>query len=211
MSTQTAYATPPVQNEPVRQEPTWEIAELFPPQGHWSEWEYLALSTDRGVEFSHGIVEVLPVPTQRHQMILALFLRLLTRFCEQHAPATILPSGLRVQLWPGKIREPDVVLMLAAHDNRRGEEYWQGADLVLEVVGGSAKDRERDLVHKRREYAQAGIPEYWIVDPETETVTVLHLQGDVYTEHGVFAQGETASSRLLPGFSVPVADVFDAR
>ena len=206
MSTQTVYETPSV-----REEPTWEIARLFPSQGQWSEWEYFALETERGVEFSNGTVEVLPMPTQRHQIILTLFVRLLTRFCEQYAPATVLPSGLRVRLWPGKIREPDVVLMLVANDHRRGEEYWEGADLAVEVVSGSAKDRTRDLVHKRREYAQAAIPEYWIVDPELETVTVLTLDGDAYAEHGLFQRGETATSRLLPGFAVAVDDVFDAR
>jgi len=202
--------THPIDAPPVREEPTWEIAHLFPAQGCWSEWEYFALETDRGVEFSHGTVEVLPMPTQRHQMILALMLRLLTRFCDQNAPATVLPAGLRVRLWPGKIREPDVVLMLAAHDDRRGEDYWEGADLVVEVVSGSAKDRERDLVHKRREYAQAGIPEYWIVDPETETVLVLYLEGDAYTEYGHCTRGDTAASRLLSGFAIPVDEVFDA-
>ncbi|MCL4835421.1 MAG: Uma2 family endonuclease [Caldilineaceae bacterium] len=206
MSTPTAYATPPV-----RGQPTWEIAHLFPAQGQWSEWEYFALETERGVEFSNGTVEVLPRPTQRHQIILALFVRMLTRFCEKHASATVLPSGLRVRLWPGKFREPDVVLMLAGHDNRRGEEYWEGADLVVEVVSGSAKDRARDLVYKRQEYAQAGIPEYWIVDPETETVTVLALDGNEYTEYGKFHRGESATSKLLPGFAVPVGEVFDAK
>jgi len=206
MPTQTILAPPPT-----HEEPTWDIAHLFPAQGQWSEWEYFALETERGVEFSNGTIEVLPMPTQRHQIILALLVRLLTRFCEQNMPATVLPSGLRVRLWPGKIREPDVVLMLAVHDDRRGEEFWEGADLVVEIVSGSEKDRVRDLVHKRREYAQAGIPEYWIVDPEMETVSVLGLEGDSYTAHGIFHRGENATSQLLHGFAVSVDQLFDAR
>ena len=68
----------------------------------------------------------------------------------------------------------------------------------------------RDTVTKRRDYAEARIPEYWIVNPVDETVTVLVLDGDAYAEHGVFRRGERASSAYLEGFSVSVAEVFDA-
>ena len=80
---------------------------------------------------------------------------------------------------------------------------------MLEVV--STDDPERDPIVKRSDYAAAGIPEYWIVHPEEETITVLRLEGDQYTEHGVFRRGETASSALLTGFTVGVADVLDTR
>ena len=82
--------------------------------------------------------------------------------------------------------------------------------LVIEVVSGSARDRQRDLVIKRDEYAQAGIPEYWIVDPEAEIITVLRLDDRVYVEHGQFGRGTVASSATLPGLQAPVDNVFDA-
>ena len=50
-------------------EPTWDVARLFPTQGNWSESEYLALETNQLVEFSHGFVEFLPMPTLTHQRI----------------------------------------------------------------------------------------------------------------------------------------------
>ena len=68
----------------------------------------------------------------------------------------------------------------------------------------------RDLVQKRREYAEAGIPEYWIVDPSTAQMTVLHLEGTAYVEHGVFPRGAQATSVLLNDFSVAVDSVLDA-
>jgi len=191
-------------------EPAWEIAELFPDQGQWSEEEYLALESNHLVEFSHGHIEVLPMPTPRHQSILFFLSRLLHDFVTARGLGTVLPAALRVRLWPGKFREPDVVFMLAEHAERRHEAFWDGADLVMEVVSGSAKDRESDLVIKRREYAEAGIPEYWLVDPETETITVLHLEGDQYAEHGVFERGTIATSVLLPGFTVDVHEAFNA-
>jgi Uma2 family endonuclease len=101
-----------------------------------------------------------------------------------------------------------VLLLLAADDPRRQNAYWQGADLVLEVV--SPDDRRRDLVLKRAEYAAAGIPEYCIVDPEHGTVTVIRLDEDIYVEDGVYGCGDAAASVLLAGLTVDVASVFDA-
>ncbi len=76
----------------------------------------------------------------------------------------------------------------------------------MEVV--SPDDPQRDTVTKRREYAQAGIPEYWIVDPREEQITVLTLDGQRYAVHGQFGMGETATSVLLDGFQVSVTEVF---
>lgn len=81
-------------------------------------------------------------------------------------------------------------------------------DHSIEVV--SRDDPQRDLVTKRNEYAQAGIPEYWIVDPQTETITVLRLDDARYVEHGVFGRGEVATSAHYAGLQAPVGDVLDA-
>lgn len=67
---------------------------------------------------------------------------------------------------------------------------------------------ERDLVDKRGDYAEGCIPEYWIVNPQTETITVLRLQGESYVEHGVFGRGDMATSVILPGFAVNVDQAF---
>ena len=98
--------------------------------------------------------------------------------------------------------------MRSATDSRRQNRFWLGADLALEVV--SPDKPERDLVEKRTDYAEARVPEYWIVNPQTETITVLRLRGDGYEEAGSYRRGATAASVLLPEFSVAVAEVFDA-
>jgi Uma2 family endonuclease len=185
---------------------TWEIAQLFPAQGHWSEEEYLALDTNHLIEFSHGQLEVLPMPTFSHQRLVAFLYRSLLGFVEERALGVVMFAPLRIQLWSGKYREPDIVFMAAEHADRLGEQFWRGADLVMEVV--SPDDPRRETVTKRREYAQAGIPEYWIVDPAGASITVLTLSGQEYALHGEFVAGETATSVLLDRFTVDVATVF---
>lgn len=77
-------------------------------------------------------------------------------------------------------------------------------------MSGGAEDKVRDHITKRTEYAEAGIAEYWIVDPTEDTFTVLSLDGDAYREVGVFRRGERASSVLLDGLEVDVTAVLDA-
>ncbi len=187
-------------------EPTWEIAKLFPAQGHWDEDEYLALETNHLIEYSHGNLDVLAMPTWSHQRLVVTLFQLLFHFVSTRGLGEVLPAPLRVQLWPGKYSEPDIVFMLDEHADRKGERYWRGADLVMEVV--SPDDRRRDLVTKRREYAQAGIPEYWIIDPVERRITVLTLRGEQYEIHGAFEAGQQATSVLLDEFTVDVAAVF---
>ena len=189
--------------------PAWEIAHLFPMQGEWTEQEYLDLTnaTNRLVELSNGTIEVLPMPTRTHQRILLYLYRLLFEAIEARGLGSVLVAAFRVRLWEGKMREPDLVVMLAEHRNREHDAYFDGADLVIEIV--SDDDPKRDLVTKRTEYAQAGIPEYWIVEPQAETVTVLRLEQSVYVEHGRFGRGQTATSALLSAVSVDVARMFD--
>jgi len=188
-------------------EPAWEVALLFPAQGAWAEEDYLHLDTNRLVEFSDGNIEVLPMPSDKHQSIVFFLSALFGAFAKK-VGGKVLFAPLRLRLWPDKIREPDLVFLADASDPRRQNAYWTGADLVVEVV--SPDDPARDLVTKRSEYAQAGIPEYWIVDPQTETITVLRLEEASYGEHGVFRRNETATSAHYAGLQAPVTDVLDA-
>ncbi len=183
---------------------------LAPLQGHWTAEQYLRLTdhTRHLVEFIDGRIEVLPMPTQEHQLILAFLYRTFFAFLQPRG-GIVLFAALRLQIRPEKFREPDLLLLRRADDPRAQNRYWLGADLVVEIV--SADDPERDTVEKVADYAEAGIPEYWIVDPLPETVTVLVLEDAAYTEHGVFRRGDHASSRLLDGFTVSVDAVFDVR
>ncbi|MDQ3330986.1 MAG: Uma2 family endonuclease, partial [Planctomycetota bacterium] len=103
---------------------------------------------------------------------------------------------------------PDVVFMRASNAHRRHNEYWEGADLVVEVV--SSDDPKRDLVEKKAEYASAGIPEYWIADPRDKMLTIFTLDDGAteYREAGRYQEGETAKSLLLAGLTVDVTAVF---
>ena len=195
--------------EPVSQAQVNGLVEDMLPQGCWSDDDYLRLTdrTRRLVELTDGCLEIPPAPSRGHQRILAFLYSAFHAFL-QPLGGEALFAPLRLRIRPGKFREPDLLLVRDARDARSGDRFWTGADVVVEVV---SPDRpERDLVHKRDDYAEAGILEYWIVDPEMETVTVLELEDGGYVEHGVYGRHARARSLVLPDFALDVGDVFDA-
>ena len=184
------------------------ILDLLPNQGSWTDAEYLWLTdyTNRLVEFTDGYIEALPMPTDQHQSI-AKFFFLALNFFLTPLGGTAHFMGIRLRIRAGKFREPDVIGVKSATDPRRRNRFWKGADLTLEVV---SKDKpERDLVDKVQDYAEGNIPEYWIVNPFNETITVYRLADGRYVEHGVFRRGDVATSVILLGFAVKVSEVFD--
>lgn len=207
--------------------PAWDIARLFPNQGHWTEGDYLLVSrrTNRLVELDEGKVKVLPMPTLAHQDIVLYLCDALRAFVKPRDLGRMTMAPYPVRLWPGQFREPDVGFLLAEHTARMSNDFADGADLVMEVV---SDDRRHDLEIKRAEYAKAGIAEYWIIDPRERRVTVLTLTGKgarktaanskgrpkgsarAYAVHGEHAPGDRAASALLKGFEVDVAAVFAA-
>ncbi|HEV3445420.1 MAG TPA: Uma2 family endonuclease [Gemmataceae bacterium] len=187
---------------PNESRPTWEVAFLFPPQGNWTEQDFLNLDTVHEayplIELSHGRLEVLPMPTETHQLIMLFMVRLLEAFTASHAPGIVLCAGMRIRLKNGRFRAPDVLYMKA---------FWDGADLVMEVVGPDPKDHRRDWQTKAREYARARIPEYWIIDLQERKVRVLVLKGTSYQVHGDFGPRTQVTSVVLQGLGVAVDEL----
>ena len=182
------------------------LLEVLPDQGRWTEESYLWLtdSARRLVELTDGVIEVLPKPTREHQLTVR---RLLDRFAAHVEPAgrLVIFSPVRLLVRTGKFREPDLLVLKFANDPRSENRYFTGADLVIEVA--SPDKPGRDLVEKPVDYADGKIPEYWIVNPLDDTITVLTLEGSRYHVHGSFKLGESATSVILSGFAVDVATV----
>jgi hypothetical protein len=136
-----------------RGEPTWEMALLHPLQGTWSESEYLALHTNRLIEYADGCLEFLPMPTLFHQAVVLFLYSMLNAFVRGHAPGEVSVAPCRVRTLPGKYREPDIFYVRPERVRDRNKPT-EGADLAMEVVSGDPDDRKRDLEEKRDEYAR---------------------------------------------------------
>jgi Uma2 family endonuclease len=80
--------------------------------------------------------------------------------------------------------------------------------MVAEVMSAGKQNQERDLIFKRDQYAARGIPEYWLINPENQSVTVLKLQNDGYRDVGFFQGSDIIASPALPKLQLITAQIF---
>jgi len=181
--------------------------DVLPPR--MSEEEYLAWHTNKLIEFVDGMLEELPMPSDLHQWIIGFLYRALWDNVSRSKLGKVRFAALRMKIRRAKYREPDLLFLRRENFARGGNEFWEFADFVVEVV--SPHDPKRDYVTKRADYTELGIPEYWIVDPIDRKVTILHLVEGQYVTHAVVREGELAVSVTLEGFSVDVTQMFDVQ
>jgi Uma2 family endonuclease len=159
-------------------------------------------------EYDQGVLEKPFEPDTTHQELLQFFTDEWCAYRKTAGSGRNLPNGTKIRLWPEKYRDPDLTFYLEETYNRvRDENYMTSPDWVLEVSSKRKRDRDRDFITKKAEYAKAGIPEYWIVDPKLKRIHVYVLEGRKYHET-VYAPGEVAVSVRVPGFNINVTELF---
>ncbi|MEZ6136568.1 MAG: Uma2 family endonuclease [Pirellulaceae bacterium] len=136
-------------------EPAWEAAYFFPPQGRWSEEDFLQFHTNRMAELVDGRLELLPMPTWLHQLIVKFLMQKLDQCIANGAGGEALFAPLPTRLFPGTIREPDILYVTQENLPKADEKYPSRIDLAIEVVSEGAEARKRDYEDKRIDYAKA--------------------------------------------------------
>lgn len=128
--------------------------------------EFLAWSVEeRHAEWVNGEVIVFAPPKNRHQSVVGFLHILISLFANLFdlGVTRVAPFEMRAQP-NGSAREPDLLFIAREHQDRLTEDRLEGpADLIVEVVSLSSVARGR--ADKFYEYQEAGIPEYWIIDP----------------------------------------------
>lgn len=152
---------------------------------------------------------VTAAPNRKHQAIVGNLHWHLRSYLEAHPLGRAYLAPFDVVLSVHDVVKPDLLYVSNARAARVLESHVQGApDLVVEVASGST--RRRDEVAKKQLYERTGVVEYWFVDPEVNVVDVFHLRGERYDLEAALRleTSDVLTSRLLPGFAVPLAAVF---
>jgi Uma2 family endonuclease len=162
--------------------------------------------TNQPTELWDGELIMSPSPSYFHQEIVIRFHDALRAWVRSRGLGKTGVAPLDTILTSRRVVQPDVFFVSNEHQDVLTDRIRGVPDLVAEVL--SPDSRRRDRLDKRDLYEQHGVREYWLIDPEAETVEVLHLEGGEYTLVGRWRPGDSAESRLLPGFRVDVAALF---
>ena len=157
-------------------------------------------------ELIDGELVVTPSPTPRHQVVLKNLIYRLESHIDAEELGMLLPAATDIRLTSRTVLIPDLCFILKDRMGIVGAKAIEGPpDLVVEIL--SPGTRERDLTTKRALYAGFGVHEYWLVDPEARTITVLALAGDDY-ESVPIGEDDLIRSRVLPGLTLDLPAVF---
>ena len=169
--------------------------------------EYLALEIEGLWELADGELYEMPPPNLDHQDLIGFLYRRVCAHLDETTPRLGRAwLGAGVALSDTMMLIPDLVFIRSQHQGIMRTNYLDGIpDLVVEVL---STDRRRDLALKRGWYAAAGIPEYWILDPVNDTLTILELSGDEYTERAVLGSSDVLTTPMLPGFKLDLERLF---
>jgi Uma2 family endonuclease len=165
--------------------------------------------TNQPCELWDGEVIMSPAPSFSHQKIVLRFYRCLFDWVDGRGLGEVIAAPIDMVLSPHRAPQPDVAYIAKERLGIIQRAITGPADLVAEVV--SLGGHERDRLKKRDLYEQYGVKEYWIIDPEAETVEVLFLEAARYVLVMRCRPGQTACSRLLPGFEIAAEFLFYGR
>ncbi len=184
--------------------------ETWPRQGDWTYEDYLRLPDDGNrYEVIRGALYVTPAPKLKHQFSVSEFSLRLGWLVRENGLGRVLWAPLDVKLPAGIASpvQPDVVFFRTGNEPRWESGFFEGApDLILEVLSPSTRSRDRKV--KLLAYQDAGVPEYWMADPDARRVVVYVLRDGKYAEHCRGGIGERVWSSVIPGFEVEVASLF---
>jgi Uma2 family endonuclease len=189
--------------------PTDAISVKGPPQGQWTyaDWETL-LDDGNRYEVIDGVLYMSTAPSYFHQWIIRRLDRFVGVPAEEQglAFAATAPVGV---LMPGcEPVQPDFVLVLAARKSIIHDRRIRGVpDLIIEVLSPGNSDFDKEV--KLAAYANAGVPEYDIIDPAEKTLSLYTLQKPgQYSEQGVYKEGDMVTFSCLPTIPLEISSLF---
>ena len=172
--------------------------------------EFLALGeTDGKWELDDGVLYIMATGSPDHQFLMRWLCRPIEDyFLQFDQPPAQLIQEMTTILSPELQRapEPDIVIILNERRHIVSRVRVEAPpDIVVEIL---STDRSRDLVRKRQIYAEAGVLEYWLMDPRSDTITLLELRDGAYVERAVLSAADSLTTPLLPGLAIPLESIF---
>ncbi|MBS4032205.1 MAG: Uma2 family endonuclease [Clostridiales bacterium] len=179
-------------------------------QGKYTYEDYLEIPEEPGWRFEilEGVLVKEPSPTMSHQRISREMVRQLLTYFENFDPkGELFFAPLDVTLTPVNVLQPDILFVSGARKDIMREERIDGpCDLVVEIM--SPSNRRKDRLRKLEIYRKAGIPHYWLADPEENTLEAFMLQHGNYALIAAGGPGDKFTHPAFPGLDLDLERVF---
>jgi Uma2 family endonuclease len=174
----------------------------------WTYDDLFDLPADKRYEIIDGVLYEMPAPNAAHEVITMNLVQFVFSLVVWPLGGKILTAPVDLFLQHDNPVQPDLLILLPEQLGMISERGIEGVPaLLVEVL--SPSNSRHDLVTKRALYARAGVPEYWIVNPEAMSMEILTLDGDVYRSHARLAGDEPISSAAFPTIVTPTSAIFD--
>jgi Uma2 family endonuclease len=180
----------------------------------FDEWQALP-ETTQICEVVDGVLVMPPTPLWEHQWLSMEIAVRLRNFVNERGMglAITAPYDILIQREPLRTRQPDILVVNAALTGVTSPADLVGQPflelpplLVVEVV--SPGNTRREIDERLADYRSIGVPECWLVNFPAKSVEVLRLTAEAATTTAIFGMGDTLSCEVLPGFMLPIADIF---
>jgi Uma2 family endonuclease len=158
-------------------------------------------------EILEGELVVTPAPNLGHQGASIALATILYLHVEQHGLGTVLAAPCDVLLSEISVVEPDLLFVSRARRQILERAFVRGApDLVVEILSPSTARRDREA--KAKLYAQYGVPNYWLIDPDARQAVAYVLQGGEYRQTALAQHDEPFSAPPFPDLAIPLSKLW---
>jgi Uma2 family endonuclease len=169
--------------------------------------DYMTTPDDKRYQLLDGELISAPSPIPKHQTIAFNIAMVLHQFITARELGQVWVAPLDVVMSPTDVAQPDILFVSNARSHIVTEANIQGApDLVVEILSPGTASYDRG--YKRTLYSRHGVLEYWLVDPEAETVEVLTPNEAGLTMAATLRRSDTLTSPLLAGLAIDLEQVF---
>lgn len=169
--------------------------------------DYMSTPEGKRYQLLDGEMILAPSPVTRHQTILRRLSRAIEDFVAENALGQVWFAPLDVVLSDHDVTQPDILFVSNSRSGIVTEANIQGApDLVVEILSPGTAMHDRG--YKQSLYGSHGVREYWLVDPDAETVEVLVEEAQALLLHATHLRGGSLTSPLLAGLVIDLEQVF---
>jgi Uma2 family endonuclease len=171
--------------------------------------DLLTIPEDRNrYELFDGDLVVTPAPGVEHQLAVGNIYAMLRAHVQTHQLGLLLVAPVDICFAEDVVVQPDVVFVSAGRTSLVGKRRIEGApDLIVEVLSPSTEERDRG--YKFKLYAQQGVREYWLADPEARSLEIHTLTESGYQLVGRFTHDAVLRSKLFPDLTSTITGLWE--